>query len=137
MNRIRNSSDSFQRDWVKELGIQGISTQPLTYGAPAVTVSGFPQAGFSTNNAFFQWITQSAQLVDNLSIIAVRWGDTYSDDSGLGNSGLVSTKTMPRDTVTTRLDEFGRHPNRKTDLSDEEIERAIEEIRSTIQKYSK
>lgn len=81
MNRIRNSSDSFQRDWVKELGIQGISTQPLTYGAPAVTVSGFPQAGFSTNNAFFQWITQSAQLVDNLSIIAgkhtLKAGGTY------------------------------------------------------------
>ena len=69
MNRIRNSADSFQRDWVKELGIQGISTQPLTYGAPAVTIAGHPQAGFSTNNAFFQWITQSAQVVDNLSIV--------------------------------------------------------------------
>ena len=68
MNRIRNSADSFQRDWVQELGIQGIPTQPLTYGAPAVTISGFPQAGFSTNNAFFQWITQSWQYVDNLSI---------------------------------------------------------------------
>jgi outer membrane receptor protein involved in Fe transport len=68
MNRIRNSADSFQRNWVEELGIRGIPTQPLTYGAPAVTISGHPQAGFSTNNAFFQWITQSAQLVDNLSI---------------------------------------------------------------------
>ena len=81
--------------------------------------------------------TRGGPTADNLSIIAVRWGDTYNEDSGLGSSGLVSTKTMPRDTVTTRLDEFGRHPNRKTDLSDEEIERAIEEIRSTIQKYSK
>src|SRR5688572_32552571 len=56
MNRIRNSDDSFVRDWVTELGIQGIPTQPLTFGAPAVTISGHPQAGFSTNNAFFQWI---------------------------------------------------------------------------------
>ncbi|MCC6392170.1 MAG: TonB-dependent receptor [Bryobacterales bacterium] len=81
MNRIRNSADSFQRDWVKELGIKGIDTQPLTYGAPAVTVSGFPQAGFSTNNAFFQWITQSAQVVDNLSLMlgkhTVKVGGTY------------------------------------------------------------
>ncbi|MCC6586828.1 MAG: TonB-dependent receptor [Bryobacterales bacterium] len=81
MNRIRNSDDSFKRDWVKELGIQGVPTQPLTYGAPAVTISGFPQAGFSTNNAFFQWITQSAQVVDNLSLMlgkhTVKMGGTY------------------------------------------------------------
>ncbi|MBK9171254.1 MAG: TonB-dependent receptor [Bryobacterales bacterium] len=68
MNRLRNSADSFQRDWVSELGIQGVPTQPLTFGAPAITVSGHPQAGFSTNNAFFQWITQSAQFVENLAI---------------------------------------------------------------------
>jgi serine/threonine protein phosphatase PrpC len=73
---------------------------------------------------------------DNLSMIAVRWGDTYADESSAG-SGLISTKTMPRDTVTTKLDEFGRHPSRKTELTEEEIELAIEEIRSTIQKYSK
>jgi Carboxypeptidase regulatory-like domain/TonB dependent receptor len=72
MNRIRNSADSFERNWVEELGIRGVPTQPLTYGAPAVTISGHPQAGFSTNNAFFQWITQSAQIVDNLSVIAGR-----------------------------------------------------------------
>ncbi len=81
MNRIRNSADSFQRNWVEELGIRGIATQPLTYGAPAVTITGHPQAGFSTNNAFFQWITQSAQLVDNLSLTsgrhAIKAGGTF------------------------------------------------------------
>lgn len=81
MNRIRNSADSFERNWVEELGIRGIPTQPLTYGAPAVTISGHPQAGFSTNNAFFQWITQSAQLVDNLSVTSgrhtIKAGGTY------------------------------------------------------------
>ncbi|MFN7933224.1 MAG: TonB-dependent receptor [Bryobacteraceae bacterium] len=81
MNRIRNSDDSFKRDWVTELGIQGIPTQPLTFGAPAVTISGHPQAGFSTNNAFFQWITQSSQIVDNLSIThgrhTFKMGGTY------------------------------------------------------------
>ncbi len=69
MNRVRNSADSFGRNWVEELGIKGVPTQPLTYGAPAVTIAGHPQAGFSTNNAFFQWITQSVQLVDNLAIV--------------------------------------------------------------------
>jgi serine/threonine protein phosphatase PrpC len=73
---------------------------------------------------------------DNLSMIAVRWGDTYLDESS-SSSSLISTKTMARDTVMTKLDEFGRHSTRKSELSDQEIELAIEEIRSTIQKYSK
>lgn len=73
---------------------------------------------------------------DNLSMMAVRWGDTYGDDSG-GQSSVISTRTMPKDSVTKRMDEFGRHPNSKTDLTEEEIERAIEEIRATIQKYAK
>lgn len=73
---------------------------------------------------------------DNLSIVVVRWEDSYvieGDDA----SSVVSTQTMSRDTVTTKLDEFGRNPKYKTELTDDEIERAIEEIRSTIQKYSK
>jgi len=76
---------------------------------------------------------------DNLSLIAVRWGDSYSDESsgGSGTSSLISTKTMPKDSVTKIIDEFGRHQSGKTDLSEEEIELAIEEIRSTIQKYTK
>ena len=79
---------------------------------------------------------------DNLSMIAVRWGDTYGADSGSGSGngsgrGLISTRTMPRDSVTKRIDEFGRQPGGKTDLTEEEIELAIEEIRSAIQKYSR
>jgi serine/threonine protein phosphatase PrpC len=73
---------------------------------------------------------------DNLSMIAVRWGDTYRDESSSASS-LISTKSMARDTVMTKLDEFGHHPTRKSELTDQEIELAIEEIRSTIQKYSK
>lgn len=73
---------------------------------------------------------------DNLSIVVVRWEDSFVQE-GSELSSLVSTKTMSRDTVTTRLDEFGRNPNYKTELTDDEIERAIDEIRSTIQKYSK
>ena len=73
---------------------------------------------------------------DNLSILVVRWEDSYIEE-GTSPTSTISTKTMSRDTITTRLDEFGRNPNSKTELSDEEIERAIDEIRSTIQKYSK
>ena len=73
---------------------------------------------------------------DNLSIVAVRWEDSYVEP-GSDTSSAVHTQTMPLGTVTTRLDEFGRTPKYKTELSEDEIERAIEEIRSTIQKYSK
>ncbi|HZT30763.1 MAG TPA: TonB-dependent receptor [Bryobacteraceae bacterium] len=80
-HRDRESSDSFKRNWVSELGIKGIPTQPLTYGAPSVTPSGFGEVGFSTNNAFFTWITQSIQVVDNLSIVrgkhTFKLGETY------------------------------------------------------------
>lgn len=73
---------------------------------------------------------------DNLSAVVVRWQDTYMEAGSTGSSA-VSTQTMSRDTVTTRLDAFGRNANYRTELSEDEIERAIEEIRSTIHKYSK
>ena len=73
---------------------------------------------------------------DNLSIVAVRWEDSYREE-GTSPSSVVSTQLMSRDTVTTKLDAFGRNPSYKTELSEEEIERAIDEIRSTIQKYSR
>lgn len=79
--------------------------------------------------------TRVGPHADNLSIIAVRWEDTYVDEGSA--SSLVSTKTMSRDSVTTKLDAFGRHPGSKTELTEDEIELAIEEIRKTIQKYSK
>ena len=77
---------------------------------------------------------RGGQNADNLSIVVVRWEDSYVQE---GVSSLVSTQTMSRDTVTTKLDEFGRNPKYKTELSEDEIERAIEEIRATIQKFSK
>ena len=73
---------------------------------------------------------------DNLSIVVVRWEDSYIEE-GSSASSVVSTQTMSRDTITKKLDAFGRNPNYKTELTEDEIERAIDEIRSTIQKYSK
>ncbi|MDR1994683.1 serine/threonine-protein phosphatase [Azonexus sp.] len=69
---------------------------------------------------------------DNLSVVAVRWEQSYVDDS----SSSVSTQTMAPDEITTRLDEFGRNPAYKTDLSEDEIEQAIEEIRAAIDKFN-
>lgn len=69
---------------------------------------------------------------DNLSVVAVRWEESYVDEA----SSSISTQTMSRDEVTTRLDEFGRNPAYRSDLSEDEIEKAIEEIRAAIDKYN-
>ncbi|MBL8503220.1 MAG: serine/threonine-protein phosphatase [Rhodocyclaceae bacterium] len=73
---------------------------------------------------------------DNLSMIAIRWEDNYAEDT----LGSVSTKTMPVDSFTTQMEAFAKArkgaqplPN----LSDEDIERAIQEINTAIKKYSK
>jgi serine/threonine protein phosphatase PrpC len=69
---------------------------------------------------------------DNLSAVAVRWEESYVDEA----SSAISTQTMTQDEVTTRLEEFGRNPAYKSDLTDDEIEKAIEEIRSAIDKFN-
>lgn len=73
---------------------------------------------------------------DNLSLIAMRWEENYEADT----LGSVSTKTMPIDSFTTQMEAFAKArqgakplPN----LSDEEIERAIEEINTAIKKFTK
>jgi serine/threonine protein phosphatase PrpC len=76
---------------------------------------------------------RAGDRADNLSMIVVRWEDSYFD---LSNSA-ISTQSMAIDTYATHLDEFGRAPAYKSELSDEEIERAIDEINAAIQKYSK
>jgi len=69
---------------------------------------------------------------DNLSVVAVRWEDAYVEEA----SSAISTQTMTQDEVTTRLEEFGRNPAYKSELSEDEIEKAIDEIRSAIEKYN-
>jgi serine/threonine protein phosphatase PrpC len=69
---------------------------------------------------------------DNLSVVAVRWEDAYVETA----SSAISTQTMSQNEVSTHLDEFGRNPAYKSDLSDDEIEKAIDEIRSAIDKYN-
>jgi serine/threonine protein phosphatase PrpC len=71
---------------------------------------------------------------DNLSMVAVRWEDSYVEP---GPERHLDADDAAR---------HGHHQARrirpqpeayKTELTEDEIERAIEEIRSTIQKYSK
>jgi serine/threonine protein phosphatase PrpC len=76
--------------------------------------------------------TKAGAHGDNLSVVAVRWEESYQDEA----QHSVSTQTMALNEVTTRFDEFGRNPGYKTDLSDDEIEKAIDEIRSAIDKYN-
>lgn len=68
--RDRESQDSFQRNWLQALGVNGVpSENPFTWGAPAIAVSGFTSIGYSTANSYFHWVSQSAQIVDNLTMV--------------------------------------------------------------------
>lgn len=69
---------------------------------------------------------------DNVSVVAMRWEDTYVEPSATS----ISTQTMANHEVTTKLEEFGRNPAYKSELSDDEIEKAIDEIRSAIDKFT-
>lgn len=66
---------------------------------------------------------------DNLSGIGMVWGEQRQADP-------VSTASMPLNAMTTRMDVFGM-PKDGGDITEEDIERAIAEIQTAIQKYSK
>ena len=71
---------------------------------------------------------------DNLSLIAVRWGaETLAEESS-----STITETMGLGEFQTELDKTVTLTDRKgtqRDLTDDEIERAIVEIQSTIQRF--
>ncbi len=71
---------------------------------------------------------------DNLSAIGMRWGDEE-----LSTPLSISTVTMPLDTYTVQLNTFsvGQGKEGEQDVTEEDIERAIAEIQTAIQKYSK
>ncbi len=43
---------------------------------------------------------------------------------------------MALDEIATQLEEFGRDPAHRSDLTEDEIEKAIEEIRAAIDKFN-
>jgi serine/threonine protein phosphatase PrpC len=71
---------------------------------------------------------------DNLSLLALQWHDELAS-----GSTAVSTQTMGLESFTTQLDAFGdtRSPRSGAEFSDNEIEKAIAEINTAIQKFSK
>jgi serine/threonine protein phosphatase PrpC len=86
-----------------------------------------------------QLLTQAGNLAgssaDNMTMIALMWDDTFEGEL----TASIETRTMPIDTFTTQLEKFGQglSPTQMADLSEVDIENAIEEIRSAIQKFSK
>ena len=67
--RERHSPDASKRNWIQELGIQGFSPIPFTWAAPSVTPAGYPEIGYSSNNAVFRWVTSAGQITDNFSFV--------------------------------------------------------------------
>jgi serine/threonine protein phosphatase PrpC len=65
---------------------------------------------------------------DNLSVVAMTWAERH-----VGLAGEVSTQTLVLNGVSTQLEDFSHADD--SDLTDEEIERAIEEIRAAIRKH--
>lgn len=70
---------------------------------------------------------------DNLSIVAVRWEDNYESLT----DQVISTHTLAAGEVQTQVPTFGRGTTQKVDLTEEEIEKAIAEIKSAIHKFSR
>lgn len=66
---------------------------------------------------------------DNLSLVAMTWGDTSS--AGMGS---ISTLSLPEYSFTTEIKK--PEPSRAPAISDDEIERAIAEIQDAIKKIS-
>jgi PPM family protein phosphatase len=79
-------------------------------------------------------LTKGGSDADNVTAIAMSWeGDDARDDLG------VSTASMPTGAITTTIDHH--RPNRvealQSDMSDTEIERAIDDIRASIRQSNK
>ena len=73
---------------------------------------------------------------DNASAVALAW----SDDTGSASGDEISTVSMDPTELKTTVEQFGRSKPPAPQagyLTDDEIERAIDEIRNAIKKHSK
>jgi serine/threonine protein phosphatase PrpC len=102
--------------------LHGLSTESPMIAVPRVLTQAEATAGAAC---------------DNLSLIAMVWREGDSDDEGAPD--LISTQTMALSDFTTRIDSIRNLRPSATEmlLSDDEIERAIQEINAAIQKFSK
>jgi serine/threonine protein phosphatase PrpC len=71
---------------------------------------------------------------DNASVVAMTW----AEEEG-GTTDMISTLSMDPTDIKSTMEQFGKSmpPAATGYLSDDEIERAIEEIRNAIKKHSK
>ena len=73
---------------------------------------------------------------DNASVVAMAW----SEEAGGGEADWISTVSMDPTELKTTVEQFGKSkppPGHAGYLGDDEIERAIDEIRNAIKKHSK
>jgi hypothetical protein len=72
---------------------------------------------------------------DNASVVAMTW----FEEAASGDTAGISTVSMDPTDVKTTVEQFGKSAPPATGgyLTDDEIERAIDEIRNAIQKHSK
>ncbi|HZV53639.1 MAG TPA: protein phosphatase 2C domain-containing protein [Rhodocyclaceae bacterium] len=77
----------------------------------------------------------AGESADNLSVIAARWEEGYGEETT--TSATIETQTMTLDAHTTQMEGFDKARTREPELTDEDIERAIAEIKHAINKYSK
>ena len=70
---------------------------------------------------------------DNLSLIAMRWGENYGEEAP---ATAVETQSMPFDAHSTQMPDFVQRRAPLPELTDEDIECAIDEIRNAIRKNS-
>ncbi|MCX7891221.1 MAG: protein phosphatase 2C domain-containing protein [Burkholderiales bacterium] len=69
---------------------------------------------------------------DNLSVVAMTWADEVAEAGS-----WISTLAMETNEKTTKLSDWGKAAGEaQSHLTDDEIERAIDEIRSAIRKHS-
>ena len=100
--------------------VRDMTSYPIQYGLPQLMDKAEMAAGASC---------------DNVSAIALTW----LEDDQTSTQEAVSTHTLPLDSVTTKFDELdiARLRSEDTDISDDEIERAISEIHETLKKYNR
>lgn len=99
-------------------------------------VDGYSAAGvmLATPRLMDQAERLAGETGDNLSVVAVDWADGYREQT---TSGSVETATMPIDAHTTQMEGFDKTRPREPELTDDDIERAIAEIKNAINKFSK
>jgi hypothetical protein len=88
--RPRGSQAAGVLDYVKEWGIQIPDPPSYAWAVPMVRAAGLADVGYGDGNAVLYWVSQSSQVVDNLSV--ERGSHTLKMGFTLNNKRLSSTQ---------------------------------------------